>query len=207
MLVNLINASKIIRGAFLYFGNFTLILSINVLLLASCASRKETEMRPQRIEPGPGQESVWDYPRPPRVERVQKHIEVFFNGIKIVSSDSAYRVLETSHPPVYYIPRADIRMEYLGPAEGTSLCEWKGRAAYFTVRAGDQSAERSAWSYPDPTPEFEIIKDHIAFYAGPMDRCTVDGERVIPQPGEFYGGWITKDIVGPFKGEPGTMGW
>lgn len=164
-------------------------------------------MRPKRIEPGPGQESVWDYPRPPRVEQVSKQIQVVFNGVPIADTQGAKRVLETSHPPVYYIPRKDVRMEYLEEVVGSSTCEWKGQARYYTVGVGDRRAERAAWSYSDPRPNYAAIKDHLAFYAGPMDVCTVDGEPVEPQPGGFYGGWITADIVGPFKGEPGTMGW
>jgi uncharacterized protein (DUF427 family) len=164
-------------------------------------------VRPTRIEPGPGQESVWDYPRPPRVETISKHIQVVFDGITIVDTNRAKRVLETSHPPVYYIPQEDIRLDYLVQEAGGSFCEWKGRALYYTVDTGRRRAERAAWSYPDPTPDYASLKDHLAFYGGPMDACTVDGERVEPQPGGFYGGWITADIVGPFKGGPGTMGW
>jgi uncharacterized protein (DUF427 family) len=164
-------------------------------------------LRPKRIEPGRGQESVWDYPRPPRVEDVSKHIQVVFNDFTIADTRAAKRVLETSHPPVYYIPQQDVRMEYLEEVAGGSFCEWKGRARYYTVAVGGRRAERAAWSYLDPRQSYAAIKDHLAFYAGPMDACTVDGERVEPQPGGFYGGWITADIVGPFKGEPGTMGW
>lgn len=156
---------------------------------------------------GPGEESVWSYPRPPALEPVPKRIEIRFNGVVIADSTGAYRVLETSHPPVYYVPRADIREAVLGDAGGGSWCEWKGRARYWTVRVGDRTAERVGWSYPDPTPAFEPIRDHVAFYAGPMDTCTVDGVEVVPQPGGFYGGWITPEIKGPFKGDPGTSGW
>jgi uncharacterized protein (DUF427 family) len=125
----------------------------------------------------------------------------------IVDSSSAKRVLETSHPPVYYIPKTDIQMQYLVKEKESSYCEWKGRAEYYSLVVGDKRAEKSAWSYPNPTASFAPIKDHFAFYAGPMDACYVDEELVLPQPGGFYGGWITKDIVGPFKGELGTMGW
>ena len=162
---------------------------------------------PKRIEPGPGQESVWDYPRPPRVESVSKRVQVVFKGVVIADTVAAKRVLETSHPPVYYIPPGDIRMEYLVDTPGSSFCEWKGRTKYYTVVVGDGEARKAAWAYPDPREGFEGIRDHVAFYAGPMDECTVGGERVTPQPGGFYGGWITKDIVGPFKGGPGTAGW
>jgi len=164
-------------------------------------------MRSRRIEPGPGQESVWDYPRPPRVEAVTKAIQIVFNSITLVDSCNAQRVLETSHPPVYYIPDKDIQMQYLVKETETSYCEWKGRAEYYSVVMDNKRAEKAAWSYPDPTAPFLAIKNHFAFYAGLMDACYVDGEHVMPQPGGFYGGWITKDIVGPFKGEPGTLGW
>jgi uncharacterized protein (DUF427 family) len=164
-------------------------------------------MSVERIEPGPGQESVWDYPRPPRLEPCAKRIKIIFNGVTIVDTVRAQRVLETSHPPVYYIPREDIRMEHLRPAAGSSFCEWKGRAEYYDLVVGTDTAPRVAWSYPNPTPAFASIRGYLAFYAAPMDACYVDGERVTPQPGGFYGGWITKDIVGPFKGEPGSSGW
>ena len=160
-----------------------------------------------RIEPGPGQESVWDYPRPPRLEQTDKHIHVYFAGELIADTRRAWRVLETSHPPVYYIPQEDIRTDLLIPTQGVSWCEWKGRAIYFDILVGDKTAGKAAWSYPKPTPSFAAITNHIAFYAGPMDRCLVNGEVVTPQPGGFYGGWITGDIAGPFKGAPGTTGW
>ena len=162
---------------------------------------------PRRIEPGPGQESVWDYPRPPRVEAFSGRVRVVFNGVVIADTVAAKRVLETSHPPVYYIPPEDIETEHLTDAPGSSFCEWKGRAKYYTVIVGEREAKKAAWAYPDPTAGFESIRDHVAFYAGPMDECTVDGELVKPQPGGFYGGWITKNIVGPFKGGPGTLAW
>ena len=164
-------------------------------------------MSSRRIEPGPGQESVWDYPRPPRLEPSAKHLQVIFDGVTIVDTRRAMRVLETSHPPVYYIPREDIRMEYLRPTPRGSVCEWKGSAVYFTVAVGDRQAQNAAWSYPDPTPAFAPIRDYVAFYPALMDACFVDGERVRPQPGGFYGGWITADVIGPFKGEPGTTFW
>lgn len=161
----------------------------------------------RRVEPGPDQESVWDYPRPPRLERAEKHITVIFNSEIVADTTHAWRVLETSHPPVYYIPPQDIRSELLIPSQGSSWCEWKGEAIYYDVTAGGKTARRAAWSYPRPTRPFMAIKEYVAFYAGKMDRCLVDGEEVTPQPGNFYGGWITTDIVGPFKGEPGTSGW
>lgn len=164
-------------------------------------------MRPTPVKPGPGQESVWDYPRPPRLELTGKHIEIIFNGVKIADTRRAYRILETSHPPVYYIPPDDIKMEYLKPAGGGSWCEWKRQASYYTVEVDGRRAERVAWTYPNPTRSFAALKEYVAFYAAPMDVCYVAGEVVVPQPGNFYGGWITSDVVGPFKGEPGTMGW
>lgn len=164
-------------------------------------------MKPTPIPPQPGQESVWDYPRPPRLEPVTKHIQIIFNGEIIADTHQAFRVLETSHPPVYYIPPQAIRQECVRPAPGTSWCEWKGQAAYFTIKVGDKVAERVAWCYPRPAAGFEKIAGYLAFYAGPMDSCLVNGEKARPQPGNFYGGWITNDIIGPFKGERGTMGW
>lgn len=159
------------------------------------------------IEPKPGQESVWDYPRPPRLEISGKHIQIVFNNVIIADTNKAYRVLETSHPPVYYLPPWDVKFEYLKSTSQTSFCEWKGWAKYYTLIVGDKEAINVAWYYPEPTSDFAAIKDYIAFYPGPMDACYVNGEKVIPQPGGFYGGWITDDIVGPFKGEKGTWGW
>ncbi len=160
-----------------------------------------------RIEPGPGQESVWDYPRPPRLEATNRQIRIVFRGLEIVNTHRAYRVLETSHPPVYYLPPADIQMQYLSPTTRRSVCEWKGQATYYTLSVGEARVVDVAWSYPHPTPAFAAIAGYLAFYARPMDACYVDAERVTPQPGEFYGGWITSEIVGPFKGSPGTWGW
>lgn len=164
-------------------------------------------MKNRRTAPQAGQESVWDYPRPPRLEASSKHIRVEFAGKIIADTRRAFRVLETSHPPVYYLPAEDIRMEHLKETSRSTFCEWKGRARYFTVAVGQCIAERSAWSYPRPTVSFQSIKDYLAFYAEQMDLCSVDGEAVQPQEGNFYGGWITSDIVGPFKGAPGNWGW
>jgi len=160
-----------------------------------------------KVVPQLGQESVWDYPRPPRLESINAHIEIIFNGVKIATTKGAYRVLETSHPPVYYLPPQDIAMEYLQSVGGQSFCEWKGVANYYNLAVADKVAPKVAWYYPHPTPEFEAITDYVAFYAAPMDGCYVDGEKVTPQPGNFYGGWITSNIVGPFKGETGSWGW
>lgn len=164
-------------------------------------------MRPKRITPQPGQESVWDYPRPPRLEPTSKHLRIVFNGQVLADTTRAYRVLETSHPPVYYIPPEDIRAEFLTRNGRSSFCEWKGLAAYYDVKVGDRCLTAVAWYYPKPTSEFAPIQNYVAFYCAPMDECTVDGHQVTPQPGGFYGGWITPDVVGPFKGESGTMGW
>ena len=161
----------------------------------------------QRIEPGAGQESVWDYPRPPRVEDSEKHIQVVFAGVTIADTRRAKRVLETSHPPVYYIPPEDIKMEYLAQTDRTSWCEWKGRASYYSITVNGRQATNAAWFYPDPQNAYAAIRNHVAFYPQQMDACYVDGERVQPQPGGFYGGWITSDVVGPFKGGLGTAGW
>ena len=161
----------------------------------------------RRDEPGPGQESVWDYPRPPALEPVARRIRIVAAGELIVDTTAAWRVLETSHPPGYYIPPGDIRPGVLVPVHGGSVCEWKGRAEYFSVRVAGCELPNVAWAYPEPTPRFAPITGYVAFYAGPMDRCLVDDEVVVPQPGGFYGGWITGDVVGPFKGGPGTWGW
>ena len=163
--------------------------------------------RSEPIRPGPGQESVWDYPRPPRLEPVEEALRVDFGGETIAETRSGFRVLETSHPPVYYFPPRDVRREFLIPAPGQSVCEFKGEACYWTVAVGQSRAERAAWSYPRPAFCFEAIKDYMAFYAARVDACWVGSERVRPQEGDFYGGWITARIVGPFKGAPATWGW
>ncbi|WP_319419959.1 DUF427 domain-containing protein [Pleurocapsa sp. FMAR1] len=169
----------------------------------------------QRIEPKPGQESVWDYPRPPLLERClrlasqsPKQVRIIFNDITIADSGNTYRVLETSHPPVYYIPPVDIKTEYLEPANSrSSFCEWKGLASYYNLTVGDKQVQNAAWYYSSPTDYFAPIKDYLAFYPSKMDACYVDDELVKAQAGDFYGGWVTQDIVGPFKGELGTWGW
>jgi uncharacterized protein (DUF427 family) len=168
---------------------------------------EEVFMRRGRIEPGPGQESVWDYPRPPRLEDVDKKVKVVFGGVTLAYTTRAKRVLETSHPPVYYIPQQDIRMEHLKPSDGSSHCEWKGRASYFDATTEERVDTQVAWFYPDPTSSFAGIKNYVAFYPSKLDACRVGGEKVEAQEGDFYGGWITPDIVGPFKGAPGTWGW
>lgn len=163
--------------------------------------------RPRRIPPGPGQESVWDYPRPPRVEPVHARVTVELGGRVIADTTRALRVLETSHPPAYYLPPEDFVAGALVPCEGSSFCEFKGRAAYLDIVGGGVVAERAGWVYPAPSRGFESIAGSVSVYPGRMDRCTVDGETVVPQEGGFYGGWITANIVGPFKGAAGTGGW
>jgi uncharacterized protein (DUF427 family) len=161
-----------------------------------------------RPEPaGPGQESVWAYPRPAIAEPTEAHVVIVHAGTVVADTRRAVRTLETSHPPSYYIPPSDIAPGLLRRAGGGSFCEWKGEAAYWDVVIGDLILPRVGWSYPRPTAAFESLRDHVAFYAGPFDRCSVDGETVSPQDGEFYGGWITSRLAGPFKGAPGTLGW
>ncbi|MGQ0793614.1 MAG: DUF427 domain-containing protein [Deltaproteobacteria bacterium] len=165
-------------------------------------------MKPRALKLLPGQESVWDYPRPPRLERCARHIRVIFAGITIADTKSSARVLETSHPPVYYIPPSDIRMEFLSLEEGRrSFCEWKGVASYYSIAALGKTARLAAWFYPQPPPKFAALSGCVAFYPQFMDACYVDGELASAQPGGFYGGWITANIAGPFKGEPGSEGW
>ena len=164
-------------------------------------------MFPQKVKPGPGQESVWDYPRPPRLEESAKVIKVVALGEVIAESNRAKRVLETSHPPAYYIPPEDIRMQNVAATDKQSYCEWKGGARYFDIINQTKKIKNGAWAYPSPTVHFQTLKDHLAFYPHLMEACFVDGERVVAQAGGFYGGWITSDVVGPFKGEPGTWGW
>ena len=153
-------------------------------------------------EHAPNRESVWDYPTPPRVEPANRRIRVVFGGVTIADTNRALRVLETGHPPVYYIPPDDVLVEHLERGERQTFCEFKGVAIHYAVAADDRRAEDAAWCYPDPTPPFAGIARYLAFYPRAMDECRVDDERAAPQPGDFYGGWITTDIVGPFKGEP-----
>jgi uncharacterized protein (DUF427 family) len=155
-------------------------------------------------------ESVWDYPRPPRLERSGRRIRVSLGGGVIADTVDARRVLETSHPPVYYVPLADVLAGVLEPSSGrgASFCEWKGMAHYYDAIGRDGSrVAAAAWGYADPSLGFRDLRDTVAFYPALMDECTVDGELVEAQPGDFYGGWITSEIVGPFKGAPGTHGW
>ena len=156
----------------------------------------------------PALESVWDYPRPPRLEATSSRIRVVHRGVVLVDTTKALRILETSHPPVYYLPPSDIAMEHLRPsARRGSFCEFKGVAAYWTIEVPGAVSQDAAWSYAKPSPAYAALRDHLAFYASRVDECSVDGERVEAQPGDFYGGWITSRVTGPFKGPPGTLGW
>ncbi len=152
-------------------------------------------------------EHVRDYPRPPRVEPVTKRVRVIFNGETIADTISAQRVLETFGAPVFYLPLADVKAGVLAETARNTVCEWKGAASYYSVRVADRIADNVGWAYHDPKSGYEALRDHIAFYCAPMDACFIGDERARPQPGGFYGGWITDGIVGPFKGEPGTEGW
>jgi len=165
-------------------------------------------LRPGTPDPvGPGQESVWDYPRPPRVEASDREVVVVLGGVEVCRTRRALRVLETSHPPSWYLPEADWFPGSLRPAAAGSWCEWKGAASYLDVVGGDRVEPTAAWTYREPAPGFELLRDAVAVYPGRTDRCTVDGELVRVQEGGFYGGWITSDVVGPFKGAPGTRFW
>jgi uncharacterized protein (DUF427 family) len=167
-----------------------------------------TSAIPPRPDPaGPGQESVWRYPRPAIAEPTGRRLRVLHRGVVVADTLRGVRTLETSHPPTYYFPPGDVDISLLRPTVARSICEWKGAARYFDVVIGGEVLASAAWSYPAPTPAFALIRDHLAFYAGPFELCTVDGERVAPQPGGFYGGWITAREVGPFKGVAGSRLW
>ena len=153
------------------------------------------------------QESVWSYPRPAVAEPSVRRLSIVHKGIVVADTTRGVRTLETSHPPTYYFPPEDVDARLLRPAVGRSFCEWKGEARYFDVSVDNETLSKVAWSYPSPTLSFAMLKDHLAFYAEPFDLCTVDGERVTPQPGGFYGGWITSREAGPFKGGPGSRFW
>jgi len=160
-------------------------------------------VRPRRIEPAPGQESVWDYPRPPAVSPTDAHVIVAHRGIVLADTRRAIRVLETSQPPAFYLPPEDVALDRLRPSATRTFCEWKGVAVYWSLDGADDVA----WSYPSPDPAYVAITDHLAFYAQRVDACSVDGERVAANPGAFYGGWVTSKVVGPFKGAAGTLHW
>lgn len=183
-------------------------LPVTPRLAAEAAKWARWGRRPDHIvAPGPEQESVWDYPRPPQLQRVLDRVVIEFAGQRIVDTLAALRVCETASPPTYYVPIAELPVGALLPAPGTSLCEWKGRAVYHSLLVAGQRAERCAWSYPTPTLEYEPLRGLVGFYAGRVDRCWVGGAPVTPQAGGFYAGWVTPDLVGPFKGEPGSEGW
>jgi uncharacterized protein (DUF427 family) len=152
-------------------------------------------------------ENVWDYPRPPRLEPVPVRVRIVLGGETIADTTEAYRILETSHPPTVYLPPTAFVAGALRDAAGTSFCEWKGRARYHDLRGGDQLAERAGWSYPSPTRAYRALADHVSVYPSRVDACFLGDERVQAQEGDFYGGWITGDLVGPFKGPPGTRDW
>ena len=155
----------------------------------------------------PGQESVWDYPRPPRAERVCRRARIVHGGTLVLDTDDVVRVLETSHPPTYYLPRSEFRVP-LRPAPRLTMCEWKGEAYYVDLEVpGVAPLREVGWWYPQPDLRYPQLTDRVAVYAGRFDEVTLAGELVTPQPGEFYGGWITADVVGPFKGGPGSGGW
>ncbi len=163
--------------------------------------------RPVPIPPGPGQESVWDYPRPPRVESVPERLRVIVDGEVLAETTAGFRVLETAGAPVYYFPEPDVRLDRLVASRHTSWCEWKGGASYVTYEHGGRRIDNIGWRYATPSPGYEQIAGAIAFYAGRVDEAWVGDERATPQPGNFYGGWVTSRIVGPFKGGPGSTGW
>ncbi len=168
-------------------------------------SRFDAHPEPDPV--GPGQESVWAYPRPPRVEPSSESVEVWVGGERIALTTQSWRVLETSHPPTYYLPRQAFVDGSLRSAQGSSFCEWKGRASYLDLVGGGVVAARAGWFYPRPTSGFEAIADAVAVMPGAVERCVVDDEVVRAQEGGFYGGWVTDRIVGPFKGRPGSWGW
>jgi uncharacterized protein (DUF427 family) len=158
------------------------------------------------VVPGPGQVSVWDYPRPPKVAFDTREVVVRWGDIEVARTSRAVLVLETAHPPTYYLPWSDVAQYLLQPTAGGSVCEWKGPAKYWTLAEGSRRLPKVAWSYPEPMAGAEAISDCVAFYAESL-QCTVGGEAVLPQPGGFYGGWITPELVGPFKGVAGSSGW
>jgi len=180
--------------------------------MPSDAERHYWQTRPRErpthiVTPGLEQESVWDYPRPPRLEHVTGTVRVEFTGRTVARSDAALRVCETAGPATYYLPPDDVERQWLEPAPQRSFCEWKGDAHYWHLRVGERYAANAAWSYPEPDPAYAALRHHLAFFAGRVDACFVGDARVVPQPGGFYGGWITPELVGPFKGEPGSEGW
>jgi len=164
-------------------------------------------MPPKRDPVGPGQESVWDYPRPPAIDPSDEHVVVTHAGVVIAESRRALRVLETSHAPVYYLPPEDVLQQVLRPINRRTVCEFKGVASYADVVVGDARSPAACWLYAQPTPAFVAIAGYLAFYPSRVDRITVDGEVVRSVGGDFYGSWVTSRVAGPFKGGPGTEGW
>ena len=164
--------------------------------------------RPNRIEPGPGQASVWDYPRPPRTEPTSSVIRIVHGGRTIAETTKAIRVLETSQPPGIYLPPSDVDLTVLHPSDEHTFCEWKGTASYLNLVMDDVPPVADvAWTYPSPDPAYAAITGYLAFYPQRVDACFIDDEQVDPNEGSFYGGWITSAVVGPFKGGAGTLGW
>ena len=174
--------------------------------MAIFGRRPEPEPAEGTAANGRSRESVWDYPRPPRIEPVDRRVRIAFAGVEIADVAGASRVVETAGAPVVYLPPEEIVAGVLRPADGGSFCEWKGSASYFDVDAGGEVAPRAAWTYIDPTGPFAAIAGHVSFYPG-LVECRLDDEVVAPQPGGFYGGWVTAEITGPIKGEPGSGGW
>ncbi len=166
-----------------------------------------SERPPWAEEPGPGQESVWDYPRPPRIEPVKADLRVVRSGVELARTARGRRVVETAGAPVYYFPPGDVRLDLLTDGGGGSICEWKGRARYWTLHQDGDSIPQLAWSYPDPTAAYRSLAGWLAFYAGKVDEAWVGDVRAEPQSGGFYGGWVTPDLAGPIKGAAGTGGW
>ena len=164
-------------------------------------------MNRNRVAPGPGQESVWDYPRPPKLENFNGHIRIVFNNETIVDTNRAFRILETSHPPTYYLPIADFKKDVLQSTSDTSFCEFKGVAKYWNLVLRNKTAEKAAWGYPNPVDRYSALRNTVSVYAHLVDACYINDEKVQAQDGDFYGGWITSNIVGPFKGGAGTWGW
>ncbi len=156
--------------------------------------------------PGPGEESVWDYPRPPKIVKDSRIVVVKWMNQTIAKTTKSVRVLETASPPTFYLPPDDVKTELFEKTPGSSYCEWKGRAAYWNISVEGNTLQNAAWSYENPTPPFKRIAGYFSFYPGKLE-CYVDNIRVKPQPGGFYGGWMTPEITGPVKGESGTGGW
>ncbi len=161
----------------------------------------------KKIKPKSGQESVWDYPRPPAIEPVTEHIKIVYGGVEIANSNKSFRILETSHPPTYYLPISSFVEGSLVATDRTSFCEFKGVAIYYHIEAKGLSSDFAAWGYQNPNEKYSSLKNHISVYASRMDACFIGSEQVQAQEGDFYGGWITSKVVGPFKGGAGTWGW